>query len=582
MNRFSKIAFGACCVFIFLTGFFYYPKWKQQATEATLSWDVSGYYLYLPATFIYKDLKQCRFFDSVLQKYHPTPDFQQAIHQESGNCVMKYTMGQAILFAPYFFAAHGYALLTAYPADGFSSPYQVCIGLGMLLYSFIGLWFLRKILLRYFHDRVVAITLLIVAFATNYLNYSAIDGGMTHNTLFMLYALFMYRVIRFYEQPTKRTAVAIGLLAGLLVLVRPTEIICILIPLLWNVSGFTDLKQKISRTIVGINTWIMGAIAFVLLVSLQLIYWKWSSGRWVFDGYRNEGFDWLRPHIGPGLFSYKGGWFTYTPAMLFVLPGFIVLYVRFKKIFFAVFLFSLFFLYVCFSWKEWWYGASLGQRAIIQAYPLFCFPIAAFFDWLGQRRLLVFITTLFISFCIFYNLWLTHQAHRGHLFQGGSMTGAYLWRIAGRFDVPKETQLLLDNEEQVPASMLKDSVAIQTDPTAAAAILDSVHPYSPGYSLMIPKNIEWVRVNVLVSTPVKEWDVWKMPQATILFYNGDEVIKTNYIRISRILSDGETGVVFVDAKVPPQYNKAKLSLWNGDSQKVLTIHKISVLGFAGK
>ena len=35
----------------------YYPRYKQGGGEATISWDVSGYYWYLPALFIYKDLK---------------------------------------------------------------------------------------------------------------------------------------------------------------------------------------------------------------------------------------------------------------------------------------------------------------------------------------------------------------------------------------------------------------------------------------------------------------------------------------------------------------------------------------------
>ncbi len=584
MNRFSKTAFVTGCAFIFLTGFFYYPKWKKQDAEATISWDVSGYYLYLPATFIYKDLKQCRFFDSILQKYHPTPDFQQAFRHESGNYVMKYTMGQALLFAPFFFIAHIYALLADYPPDGFSIPYQVSVGIGMFIYSFIGLWFLRKILLRFFNDKAVAITLMIVVFATNYLNYAAIDGAMTHNTLFMLYTLFLYGIIRFHENPALRWTIAIGLLAGMLVLVRPTEIICLIIPFFWNVASSSDLKHKITRMIAYPGTWISGVIVFILVVFFQLLYWKWSSGNWIVDGYRNEGFTWLRPHIGQGLFSYKGGWFTYTPVMLLIIPGFVLLYTRFRKLFFPFFIFSLVFLYICFSWNEWWYGVSLGQRAIIQVYPVFCFPIAAFLNvlMLRKNRLFISIMAVFISCCTFYNLWLTHQAHRGHLFQGGAMTGTYFWKVIGRLDAPKNIQLLLDNEEQVPVSIVKDSISIKSVPCSIQETLDSAHQYSVRYSLEIPKPIKWIRTNVLVSTGIKEWDLWKMPQVIITFYNKGQIIKANYVRISRILSDGETGNIPIDAKAPLQYDKAILSIWNGGSRKVLHINAIGITGYADK
>ncbi len=88
---------------ILYAGVAYYPKWKQGGSEATLSWDVLGYYMYLPAVFIYGDIKKCGFKDSILAKYQPTPDFQQAFVHSNGNYVMKYSSGQAVMMAPFFF-----------------------------------------------------------------------------------------------------------------------------------------------------------------------------------------------------------------------------------------------------------------------------------------------------------------------------------------------------------------------------------------------------------------------------------------------------------------------------------------------
>src|SRR5690554_4799711 len=128
MNRSSWLYFSLSC-FILIAAHAYYPKWKQQGIEATLTWDVSGYYMYLPAAFIYKDIKQCRFQDEVLQEYQPTFDFQQAFkHEPSGNYVFKYPIGQAIQMAPFFAVGHLWAAQSPeYKADGFSFPYQVSI-----------------------------------------------------------------------------------------------------------------------------------------------------------------------------------------------------------------------------------------------------------------------------------------------------------------------------------------------------------------------------------------------------------------------------------------------------------------------
>ena len=54
-----------------IANFVDYPKWKLDRTEATISWDVSGYYFYLPAIFIYKDIKKVKFKQAIQDKYHP-------------------------------------------------------------------------------------------------------------------------------------------------------------------------------------------------------------------------------------------------------------------------------------------------------------------------------------------------------------------------------------------------------------------------------------------------------------------------------------------------------------------------------
>src|SRR5688572_28370818 len=126
----SRLALIISFLFICCVSFFYYPKWQMAKSEATISWDVSGYYMYLPAFFIYKDVKEFKFKDEVRNKYEFTSDFQQAyIHEKSGNHVLKYSAGQALQFLPFFTAGHLAAKILDYPADGFSLPYQFAISI---------------------------------------------------------------------------------------------------------------------------------------------------------------------------------------------------------------------------------------------------------------------------------------------------------------------------------------------------------------------------------------------------------------------------------------------------------------------
>ena len=565
----SWSAFVICCLFIFLVGNFYYPKWKQPATEAAISWDVSGYYFYLPATFIYQDLRNCSFADDILKKYQPTPELQQAFrYGPDGHYIMKYTMGQSVIFLPCFAIGHVFALILGFPRDGFSLPYQICLAWGMLLYAFLGLYVLRKWLLRYFSDISVALTLLLVVFATNYLNYSAIDGGMTHNSLFTLYAVLLLCTDNLWREGKLKFYFYTGLVAGLITLIRPTEIICMMIPLSWGIHNLKSLKERL-YLVTSDKRFVYLLGCFILILIPQLAYWKWVGGKWFIYTYQNEGFDWLSPHVIKGLFSYKAGWLVYTPVMILSMAGMIVLFQNRNKLALSFFLFTGLFIYVCFAWHEWWYGASLGQRAMIQAYPVLCFPIAAFINWVGKKQIgMRWFITIFVCLCASYNVWLTHESHKGGLFQGGEMNRRYYWAILGHLDVPKNTMALLDNEENDLKTVGFDSVIFSKP---EEELIDDRHQYSKELFFKVPANAKMLRAEATFITTQKEWDTWRMPQFIVRFYKNGEVFKTNFIRINRLMGDNETSRLHVDALIPDTFDKASILFWGAGSHKVLRI-----------
>lgn len=596
MNRLSRAALFICYILIFLAGFIYYPKWKQNGTEATISWDVSGYYMYLPALFIYKDLKKCGFRDSVLQKYAPTPDFQQAFLHSGGNYIMKYSSGQALMLSPFFGAGHLVAKTSgSYEADGFSRPYQLAISIGMLLYCFLGLFVLRKVLLAFFPDHVVAITLAALVLGSNYFNYASIDSAMTHNTLFTVYALILFFVARFYKNPGITGAVMIGLLTGLATLTRPTEMISLLLPLLWNVGSINDLRTRLQFFLRKFHYPLVMGLCFLLVCSIQLFYWKWVSGQWLVYSYQNEGFDWLHPHIKNCLVSYRSGWLTYSPLMILSILGFIPLHKNLKSLFWPVAVFSLLFMYICFSWQTWWYGGSLGQRAMIQSYPVLSFPLAGMISFLIQKnRVVRLLTILFLSICICYTLWFTHQAHRGGLFRAGEMNRAYFWAIIGRSKVDEDVYTLLDNKDLYTGTVAGATEVYNqkfeqyTSPniTQVDAIeghslfLDEQNQASQEFFFSVPKGPEtWIRASADFRATQKEWDTWKMTQFIVRFYQNSRKIQTNSIRVFRLLQDGDQKRLHVDARLPDSFDSVSVQFWNSGSNKKVLIDNLQVIVF---
>src|ERR1035437_2022843 len=115
-----------------------FKNWEKE--ERVIEWDIHWYYGYLPATFIYHDI-QLKKSD---YSYGDNHYYFWTVTAPNGKRVIKTTMGLAVLYAPFFFTAHCYSLLTDYPANGFSEPYKIFLLLSAIFYLLIGLDFLRK------------------------------------------------------------------------------------------------------------------------------------------------------------------------------------------------------------------------------------------------------------------------------------------------------------------------------------------------------------------------------------------------------------------------------------------------------
>lgn len=590
----SKISFLVVAICILWTGLLYYPKWQQPGTNATISWDVSGYYSYLPAIFIYKDCKKLEWLPPIIEKYKPTPHINQAFEHESGNYVMKYSIGQAVMYLPAFIVAHTWASATGtYEADGFSHPYQLCMSIWSLVVAIFGIWMLRKLLLQYFSEKATAITLLAVTIGSNYLVYSAISGAMTHNFLFTLYTLLIWQTTIFYQKPDFKKAIGIGLLVGIMALTRPTELLAALIPLLWGVE--CNIGSVKSRFLFYLNSWkyfLMAILAMLAVSSMQFLYWKFSAGEWIVYSYEEQGFSWLRPHVFAGMFSYKSGWLTYSPMMVLSLLGFIFLR-KYKPVFLPMFLFASLFMYVTFAWDIWWYGGSLGQRAMVQSYAVLAFPFAALIEKLSSSRVFYYPLIGFMVVATYMSLWFGHNAHVGKMMRLEQMTKAYYWEVVGKWEVDRNDLKLLDTDEQYSGDLANRTVILVEDFEDLPAGQCELLPIQGVRSLCLngenqgaepiivnlPLDKEWIRVYITARIDQREWEWWEMTQMIVKQYRQDKEAKVNFIRLHRHMDHGGTKRLYMDTKIADGTNRAEILFWNAGSDVPILIDDLEVLAF---
>ncbi|MBL7691350.1 MAG: hypothetical protein JNM41_07140 [Flavipsychrobacter sp.] len=374
--------------------------------------DSTYYYLYLPATFIYNDLGGLNFYDSLIHKYSINscqPTYEVYPQKSTGYKVNKYAVGVSIFELPFFALAHTYCLISKeYPSDGYSTPYRVSIVFAYLFWVLFGMFALRAFLLKYFNDNITAITLLLLLFGTNLYFYTVFFIGMSHPISFSLFCFLLYFTNRAYSRYKSIYVVIIGLILGLILIVRPTNIIVAIIPIFWPYRSFNekvDIFKKKSRAIA------IALICFCATAFIQFSYLKYTSGNWFHFSYQEEYFNFKSPMIYDGLFSYRKGWFIYTPLALISIWGLILMMVKKDFRYNIYFLYIIINIYIVFSWHAWSYGGGFGCRPLVESMAIMSIPIAYFINkvMLYKKRILNIIIIFFFSFFVILNLFQSYQ-----------------------------------------------------------------------------------------------------------------------------------------------------------------------------
>jgi hypothetical protein len=225
----------------------------------------------------------------------------------------------------------------------------------------------------------------------------------------------------------------LGLLGGLITLIRPTNIVVLVILFLWNVVSWADIKERV-RLFISKWYW-TGTIAlfFFIIWIPQFLYWKFISGQYLYYSYdASSHFDFFSPHIIKGLFSYRKGWLLYTPIMIFSLLGIIVLYKKHKTWFMPIGSYTILNIYIVLSWYCWWYGGSYGLRAFIDSYSILALPLAAFTAWALKKKPVIRYSYLIVFiFLIALSIFQTAQYRNGAIFYD-HMTKKSYWETFGK------------------------------------------------------------------------------------------------------------------------------------------------------
>jgi hypothetical protein len=376
--------------------------------------DGFSYYIYLPSWFLFQDTTLAALARDCCGGHFP--EFTAIIRWPgTRRWVNAHPIGVALMQAPAFMVAHGLTRWTNLSPDGFSLYYQHAVGLAGLAWIVAGLAVMRLTMRRHFTDGVTAATLAVLLLGTNLFHYATYDSAYSHPYSFFLFAAFLELTERWYGGPTFRRAVLIGLVSGLIVLTRHTNVLVLVLFPLFGVVSRASARERLARF--GREWRHLAVIAAVGLavIAPQLALYYDATGRVLVSSYGELGFNWGSPRLAEVLVGVTKGLFFWSPVLLLALPGFWWLH-RSGTSAAGFVLPALLFLaahtYVIASWWDWQFGGSYGHRGFVDTLPIFALGLAATFHRAAAagraRALVTIVAALAVALSIFQMLQYWH------------------------------------------------------------------------------------------------------------------------------------------------------------------------------
>jgi len=403
---------------------FFVVKNPSNPHDRVIISDGKSYYAYLTTAFIYHDLNY-NFVEYYESKYYPDHPsiFKEFRYTFKEQIVNKAFPGLAFLLLPFFIVAHLIALLFGLPADGYSLIYQYFMGFAALFYFWAGLRYTKKLLTASgFNQKVAAVILVLIAFATNIIYYTLKEGLMTHVYNFFLLATFLYYLKDFTKNHKANSLIIAALVYGLIVSVRPTNaLFALLIPF---VLGSSASVKSLFNTLFAEKRLLLKVVAAGLVFPIiTMIIWYLHSGYWFVWSYGDEGFDFAKFNFLKILFSFNKGWFVYTPLALFSMTALIWFFRNQFYRFLWLTVFWILFIYVASSWWVWTYTSNFGLRTFIDTYALIALMLG--YVWLlirDSKILIVFAKILGIALIVLNSL--QFYQHYTYVFPPGEITSS--------------------------------------------------------------------------------------------------------------------------------------------------------------
>lgn len=324
----------------------------------------------------------------------------------TGYTANPFAIGAAILWAPFFLAAHLIAdtarrIGLAVSTNGISYLYQAFVCTGTILYASAGFLLSYKVTRRVTSRRIAAVSVLGLWWASPAIYYMVAEPSMSHGLTLFTQALFLY--VWYPPKPNRSFSewILLAGTVGITALVRWQEGIVVVIPvaelLYWTYRRELVLAEAIRRLLV------YGSVILIVF-SPQLLMWNVVYGSPITMPQGDSFVNWFSPAPVATLFSTRHGLLTWHPIFLLALLGLFRLWQRDRALTLAILLVFVSQLYINSSVVRWWADDAFGGRRFTGTIPLLIVPFACFVEDVRDSRMYKFVIALLIGLIVWNGL----------------------------------------------------------------------------------------------------------------------------------------------------------------------------------
>jgi len=337
--------------------------------------------------------------------------------QFGGVGAAKYPIGAPMLWSPFYLLGHvwlkGLNLLGGnWRAEGYIYPYQRAIGLASLLYGFVGLVLVYRVLRRYFARNLATLSTLGICTTSFLVWYLTVDNSMVHGVSMFATTQCLFLWHRFRQGPERRHWLWLGAAAGIMTAVRWQDGVFAVLPVadwLWTSWRARTGGYGTRLRAIGLDIAAFGVAGLVVFLP-QLVFWKAVFGSWVYLPTREHGFGpgWIPPFMVDVLVSSNRGLLSWTPVVTFSLVGLLLFARRHGRVALVLAAGVLGQVWVNGAVEIWWGGVGFGARRFSNSILVFAvglasllsafqrFPLAA--PAVGLAALLTFNTVFMLGY----------------------------------------------------------------------------------------------------------------------------------------------------------------------------------------